>query len=55
MRYLIYLMIGMGLNAAIEIKKGDVLSYGERFVVVAMWPAVIAAVGFKLAIEEMPA
>lgn len=50
MRYLIYLMIGMGLQAAIELK-GKELSFGERFVVVAMWPGVVAAVGFSLAMK----
>lgn len=51
MRYLIYLMIGMGLNAAIELEKRD-LTFGESFVVVAMWPAVVSGAALAWAMKE---
>lgn len=54
MRYAIYLMIGMGLNAAIEMEKRD-LTFGESFVVVAMWPAVVAGVAATFVMKEKSA
>lgn len=41
MRYVIYIMIGVGIAAGINVRGND-LTFIERSVVTVMWPAVVS-------------
>lgn len=46
MRYFIYILIGMGVTAGIEVSKKQDMPLPERITAIAMWPGLVAATAY---------